>query len=81
MFRLPTTCTLWQNDCGLLRATAVTREVERTPNMSHYKKLTLEKKIPPPLLPEFEFATFPVRVQRSTKGAIPTVYYSYNIYC
>ena len=48
----------WQNDRGLLRATAVTRGVERIPNKSQYTKLTLEKKILPPLLPGFELATF-----------------------
>ena len=43
--------------------------VERTPNNSQHKKLTLEKKIVPPLLPGFEFATFPSRVQRSYQQA------------
>ena len=41
--------------------------VERTPNKSQYTKLTLEKKILPPLLPEFELATFRSRVRRSIK--------------
>ena len=61
----------WLNDRGLLRATAVTRGVERTPNKSEYTKLTLEKKILLPLLPEFELATFRSRVRRSYKQAIP----------
>ena len=40
------TCHLhfWQNDRGLLRATAVTRGCERTPSKSQHTKLTLEKK-------------------------------------
>ena len=36
--------------------------VERTPNRSQHTKLTLEKKILPPLLPGFELATFRSRV-------------------
>ena len=35
----------WQNDRGLLRATAVSRGVERTPNKIQNTKLTLEKNI------------------------------------
>ena len=48
-----------------LRATAVTRGVEGTPNKSQHTKLTLEKKILPPLLPGFKLATFRPRVRRS----------------
>ena len=40
--------------------------VERTPNKSRHTKLTLEKKILPPLLPGFELATFRSQVQHST---------------
>ena len=47
----------WQNDRGLLRATAVTRGWNRH-QMSQHTKLTLEKKILPPLLPGFDLATF-----------------------
>ena len=36
--------------------------VERTPNKSQHTKLTLQKKILPPLLPGFELATFRSRV-------------------
>ena len=54
----------WQNDRGLLRATAV-KVVERTPSKSQHTKLTLAKKILPPLLPGFELATFRSRVRRS----------------
>ena len=38
---------MWLGDRGI-----------RTPNKSHHTKLTLEKKILPPLLLGFEFATF-----------------------
>ena len=41
-------------------------EVERTPNKSQHTKLTLEKKILPPFLPEFELATFRSQVRCST---------------
>ena len=70
---LGVTCHLhfWQNDRGILRATAVTRGVERTPNKSQHTKLTLGKKILPPLLPGFELATFRSRVRRSNQQAIP----------
>ena len=47
--------------------------VERTPNMFHYAKLTLEEKILPPLLPGFELATFRSRVRRSYLQAIPAL--------
>ena len=56
----------WQNDRGLLRATAVTRGVERTPDQSQHRYLTLEKKILLPLLPGLELAIFRSRVRRST---------------
>ena len=45
--------------------------LERTPNKTQHTKLTLEKKIPPPLLPGFELATFRSRVRRSNQQAIP----------
>ena len=70
----------WQNDRGLLRATAVTRVWKRHRNKSQHKKLTLEKKILPPLLLGFELATLRSRVQRSNQQAIPapqgTQYYN-----
>ena len=47
--------------------------LERTPNKSQHTKLTLEKKIIPPLLPGFELATFRSRVRRSNQQAIPAV--------
>ena len=40
--------------------------MERTSNKSQRRKLTLEDKILPPLLPGFELATFRSRVRRST---------------
>ena len=45
--------------------------MERTPNKSQYTKLTLDKKILPPLLPEFELATIRSRVRRSYQQAMP----------
>ena len=51
------------NDRGLLRAIAVTRGMERTPNKSQHTELTLEKKILLPLLPEIELATFRSRAE------------------
>ena len=45
--------------------------VERTPNKSQHTKLTLEKKILPPLLPGFELATFRSRVRRPYQQAVP----------
>ena len=64
---LAVTCHLhfWQNDQGLLRATAVTRGWNECRNKSQYRKLTLEKKILPPLQQGFEPATFRPRVRRS----------------
>ena len=44
--------------------------MERTPNKSQHTKLTLEKKILPPLVPGFELATFRSRVRRSYQQAI-----------
>ena len=48
---LGVTCHLhvWQNDRGLLRAAA---GVEGTPNKSQHTKLTLEKTMLPPVLPD-----------------------------
>ena len=70
---LAVTCHLhfWQNDRGLLRATAVTRGWNGYRNKSQHRKLTMEKKILPPLLQGFEPATFRSRVRRSNYWAIP----------
>ena len=70
---LAVTCHLHfrQNDRDLLRDTAVTRGWNGYRNQSQHKKLTLEKKILPPLLQGFEPATFQSRVRRSNHWAIP----------
>ena len=67
---LAVTCHLrfWQNDRGLLRATAVTRGWNGYRNKSQHRKLTLEKKILPQQ--RFEPATFRSRVRRSNHWAI-----------
>ena len=70
---LAVTCHLlsWQNDQGLLRATVVTQGWNGYRNKSQHRKLTLEKKILPPLQQGFEPATFQSRVRRSNHWAIP----------
>ena len=67
------TCHLhfWQNDWDLLRATAVTWGWNGYRNKSQHRKLSLEKKILPPLLQGFEPATFHSRFWRSNHWAIP----------
>ena len=62
---------LWQNDRDLLRAIAVTWGWNGYQNKSRHRKLTLEKKILPPLLQGFEPMTFQSWVQRSNHWAIP----------
>ena len=47
-----------------------TTGVEQTPNKSQHRKLTLEKKILPPLLPGFELETFRSRFWRSNQQAL-----------
>ena len=75
---LAVTCHMhfWQNDRDLLCATAVTRGQNRYPNKSQHRKLTLNKKIPPPLLPGLEPAILQSRVPRSTTkpSPLPGVY-------
>ena len=70
---LAVTCHLhfWQNDRDLLHATAVTRGWNWYRNKSQHRKLTLEKKILPPLLQGFEPPTFQSWVRRSNHWAIP----------
>ena len=70
---LVATCHLrfWQDDRGLLRATAVTRGWNGYRNKSQHRKLTLEKKILPPPQQGFEPATFRSRVRRSNHWATP----------
>ena len=60
----------WQNDRSLLRATAVTRGWNGHRIESQDTKLTLEKKILPPLLSGFELATFRSLVRRSNQPFI-----------
>ena len=69
---LSVTCHLhfWQNDRDLLRATGGTDTEIR---VDQHRKLTLEEKILPPLLPGFELATFRSRVRRSNHWAIPAL--------
>ena len=55
-----------------------TTEVERTQNKSQHTKLTLEKKILQPLLPEFELATFRSRVRRSTTRVWSGIRFTYG---
>ena len=61
---LAVTCHLhfWQNDRVLLRATAVTRGWNGYRNKNQHGKLTMEKKILPPLLLGFEPVTFQSRL-------------------
>ena len=70
---LVVTCHLhfWQNDWGLLHATAVTRGWNGYRNKRQHRKLTLEKKILPLLQQRFEPATFWSWVRRSNHWAIP----------
>ena len=72
---LAVTCHLhfWQNDRDLLRTTAVKRGWNGYRNKSQHIKLTLEKKILPPLLQGFEPATFQSRVRDSNHWAITTL--------
>ena len=53
---LAETCHLhfWQNDLDLLRVTAVAWGKNRYPNENQHRKLTLKKKILPPILLEFQ---------------------------
>ena len=70
---LDVTCHLhfWKNDQDLLRATAVTRRWNGYRNKSQHRKLTLEKKILPPLLPGLEPGTFRSQVRCFNHWAIP----------
>ena len=70
---LAVTCHLhfWQDVRDLLRATAVTRWWNGYQNRSQHRKLTLEKKILPPLPQGSGPATFQSRVRRSNHCAIP----------
>ena len=56
----------------LLRATAVTRGWNGYRNKNQHRKLTMEKKILPPLLPGLEPETFRSRVRHSNHWAVTT---------
>ena len=77
---LAVTCHLhfWQNDRGLLHATAVTRGWNGYRNKSQHRKLTLKKKILPPLLQGFEPTTFWSWVRRSNHFTSLVVVYFGN---
>ena len=70
---LVVTCHLrfWQNDRGLLHATAVTQGWNRYRNKSQHRKSALENKILPPFQQGFQPATFWSRVRCSNHWAIP----------
>ena len=70
---LAVTCNphFWQNDRGLLRDTEITRGWNEYRNKNQHRKLSLEKKILPPLLQGLEPATFRSLVRRSNHRAIP----------
>ena len=76
------TCHLhfWQNDKGSFTCHCGNTGVERTPNTSQHTKLTLEKKILPPLPPGFEPATFRSRVRRSNQRAVPARLFQHQYY-
>ena len=82
---LAVTCYLhfWQNDQELLHAAAVTQRWNGYWSKSQHRKLTLEKKIPPPLLPGIKPVTFWSQFQWSTTGhwAIPTLILHCYIKC
>ena len=70
----------WQNDRGLLRATAVTRGWNGYRNKSQQRKLALEKKILPPLQQGFELTTFWSRalgslitIMQNTSYIVPSI--------
>ena len=69
---LPLTCHLhfWQNGRDLLRATALTQGWNGY-RKSQHRKLTLERKILPPLLSGFEPETFRSGIRHSNHRAIP----------
>ena len=68
---LGVTCHLhfWQNDWDFFTCHCSSMGMERTLNKSQHTKLTLEKKILPPLLPGFKLAAFRSQVRRSNQQA------------
>ena len=77
---LAVTCHLhfWRNDWGLLCATAVTQGWNGYQDKSQHRRLTLEKKILPPLLQGFKPVTFQPWVRCSNHWAIPTPHLTYE---
>ena len=61
----------WRNGRHILRATAVTRGWNEYRNKSQHGKLTLEKKILPPLMQGLEPGSFRSWVRRANHWAIP----------
>ena len=74
---LAVTCLLhfWQNDWDLLHATAVTRVWNGYRIKSQHRKLTLEKKILPPLLWGFRPVTFESWVRHSNHWSILLIWF------
>ena len=72
---LAVTCHLhfWQNDRGLLRATAVTRGWNGYRNKSQRRKLTPEKKILPPLMLHMPYQQCVVAQAKPMKSAVSSV--------
>ena len=70
---LAVTCHLhfWHNDWDLLCTTTVTRRCNGYRSKSQHRKLTMEKKILPPLLRGLEPGNFRSRVRRSNLWVIP----------
>ena len=66
-----------QNERDILRATAVPRGWNWYRHKCQHRKLTMEKKILPPLLPGLEPATFRSRIRRSNHWAIPVLWRSH----
>ena len=80
---LAVTCYLhfWQNDRDILPAPAVTQGFNEYRNKSPHRKLTLEKKIIPPLLLWLKPRTFRSRVRCSKHWAIPAPQITTTITC
>ena len=76
------TCPLhfWQNDRGLLRAPAVSSGWNGYRNRSQHRKLTLEKKSLPTLLPGLEPATFRSWVRRCITELSPLLLNNYHMH-
>ena len=71
----------WQNDRDVLRATAVTRWWNGYQNKSQHRKLTLEKKVFPPLQWRLEPGTFLQWIQCSNRWAIPLPMSVFCFFC